>query len=310
MIVSASRRTDIPAFFSTWFINRLREGFVYVRNPMNPYQISKISLSPRVVDCIVFWTKNPRPLFNHYTELTDYNYYFQYTINSYGKTLEPNTPSIDDNIEMFRLLSKKIGKVRTIWRYDPVLITNNYTIQWHISNFKSIAKSLAGYTRKCVISFLDLYKKTKRNLLGIPLQSIDNAVIIEIASNFQTLAQKNGIEINTCAEEIDLSTLGIYPGKCIDDKLIEEIIGIPIKVGKDKIQRKICGCVASVDIGSYNTCPHGCLYCYANYNYETVRKNYAIHDPKSPLLFGNVSKRDKIIEKKVSSCIEIQQRLL
>ncbi len=309
MIVSASRRTDIPAFFSKWFINRVQEGFVLVRNPMNLYQVSKITLSPHVVDCIVFWTKNPQGMFPYIETLKNYNFYFQYTINAYGKSLEPNVPSMDESIDMFLHLSQQIGYERVIWRYDPICFTDRFTLDWHVSAFTKLAQALSSNTRKCVISFLDLYKKCERNLLGVPLKLIDESVIVPISQKLSEIANDFGIEINTCAEEIDLSSFGISPGKCIDDKLIEEITGTPLSVGKDKSQRQECGCVASIDIGSYNTCPHSCLYCYANYNFDTVRKNYAQHNPASPLLFGQIGKRDKINDRKVSSCFEMQKKL-
>lgn len=310
MIVSASRRTDIPAFFSKWFINRVHDGFVLVRNPMNPYQISRIDLSPQVVDCIVFWTKNPHGILPYLDTLKEYNFYFQFTINAYGKALEPNVPPVDRSIDMFLYLSKHLGSERIIWRYDPIFFTEKLNIDWHVSAFTKLAQALSNYTRKCVISFLDMYKKCERNLLGVPLQNIDENVIQIISQKLVQIAHSNRIELNTCAEETDLSSYGITSGKCIDDKLIEEISGLPLSIGKDKTQRHECGCVASIDIGSYNTCPHSCLYCYANYNSNTVRKNYAQHDPLSPLLFGQIGERDRIKDRKVSSCFEIQKKLL
>jgi hypothetical protein len=246
----------------------------------------------------------------HLPSISGFNYYFQFTINGYGKALEPNAPSNDESIQMFRQLSELIGPARTIWRYDPILFTKDYSIEWHIAQFGRISRALTGRTHKCVISFLDLYRKTERNLLGVPILPMNRSMMFDLSSAFAQQARDRGIELNTCAEEIDLSSMGITPGKCIDDKLIEEISSLPLNVKKDKHQRQECGCVASIDIGSYNTCPHGCLYCYANYSAETVKKNYAQHDSDSPLLFGNIHPEDTIKERKVSSCFEQQQRLL
>ena len=164
MILSVSRRTDIPAFYSDWFFNRIREGFVYVRNPMNIHKISKIKLSPDVIDCIVFWSKNPCPMLSRLDELQPYMYYFQFTINPYDMKLEQNVPTKNGIIETFRVLSDKIGPERVIWRYDPIILTDSISMNYHVKYFEELAKRLQGYTYTCVISFLDLYKKTERNI--------------------------------------------------------------------------------------------------------------------------------------------------
>ena len=162
MIISASRRTDIPTYYSEWFLNRIKDGFVYVRNPMNVHQISKISLSPDVVDGIVFWTKNPVPMLDKLYNLQDYAYYFQFTVNSYGKDIEANIPSKNDIIvPAFRELSRIIGAEKVIWRYDPIMLTSKYTIDYHVNYFNELAKRLSGYTHKCVISFVDFYRNTQ-----------------------------------------------------------------------------------------------------------------------------------------------------
>ena len=165
MILSVSRRTDIPNYYSEWFFNRIKERFVYVRNPMNEHQISKIDLSPDVVDCIVFWTKNPEPMITRLDELSKYNYYFQFTLTGYGKDIECNVPHKKEKmIPIFRELSRKIGKQKVIWRYDPIFFTKKYTPEYHLKAFEQIAMALKGYTEKCVISFVDVYAKNKRNM--------------------------------------------------------------------------------------------------------------------------------------------------
>jgi hypothetical protein len=309
MIVSASRRTDIPAFYADWFFNRIKEGYVLVRNPMNIYQVSRISLLPAVVDCFVFWTKNPSRMMGRLHLLNKYNFYFQYTITSYGKSLEPNVPARAETISTFQSLSDAIGKDRVIWRYDPIILSNNINIDYHVAQFDLLASSLGGYTQRCVISFLDLYKKCERNLKDIKLSDITIADMRLLAQSFKTIAQRYNLDIVTCSEQVELSPIGIHHGKCIDDKLISEISGRELDINKDKTQREECGCVASIDIGSYNTCSHGCLYCYANYDSKVVKKNIEQHDVMSPLLYGSLGPDDKVNERKISSCFKAQQNL-
>lgn len=299
MILSVSRRTDIPAFYSEWFFNRVKEGFVYVRNPMNIHSISKVQINPRVIDCIVFWTKNPKAMLPRLDEIRDYNYYFQYTINPYSKELEVRVPKKDSIIRTFIDLSKKIGSNRMIWRYDPILLTNEIDISYHIKYFEEIAKRLSGYTTRCTISFIDNYQKTERNLKETTARELTNDEIIKIIDQILPIANHYGMCIQTCSEKIDLESHGIGHGKCIDNEIIEELLGCNIDVSKDKNQRKECGCVQSIDIGEYNTCGHNCLYCYANFNNDVVNKKRQQHDPKSPLLTGKVLSDDKITDREI-----------
>lgn len=301
MILSVSRRTDIPAFYSEWFFNRIKEGFVLVKNPFNTKQISRINLNPKVIDCIVFWTKNPIRMFRKLDQIKEYNYYFQFTLNSYDKTLEKNVPGKKYLINTFINLSTRIGKNKVVWRYDPIILTDKFTKEYHYKWFEYLAKRLSPYTNKCVISFLDLYKKTERNLSEINVLPISNNDMNELAKRFSKIAFKYNLVIETCSEKIDLSKFNINHGKCIDDKLISDIIGENLSIDKDPNQREICGCVKSIDIGAYNTCNHNCLYCYANFNKNTVEKNLLKHDKKSPLLFGNLDGDEKITDRKMKS---------
>lgn len=302
MILSASRRTDIPAFYAPWFMNRLKDGFVLVRNPMNYHQVSKISLDPKVVDCIVFWTKNAEPLLPYIDKISQkYAFYFQYTLNAYDNDIEPVTCKLQDKINIFQKLSKKIGKEKIIWRYDPILITSQYSIQWHIEQFKNIAEQLHSYTEQCVFSFIDLYDKTKENLREVNIFTPTNQEMNLLAKNFSDVTHKYGLMIKTCAEEINLDQYGIQHGRCIDPELISKIIKGPISAKKDKNQRDICGCVESIDIGQYNTCRHGCKYCYANFNPQSVCTFSKQHDVTSPLLVGRLEPTDKVTDRKVKS---------
>jgi Domain of unknown function (DUF1848). len=306
MILSVSRRTDIPAFYCDWFFNRLKEGYAYVRNPMNFHQVSKISLSKDVVDCIVFWTKDPSKIIEKLDQLDGlgYRYYFQITINGYPREIEKSVPNLENAINSFINLSKKIGKEKVIWRYDPVILSETLSINYHVERFGSIAKKLHSYTERCVFSFLDIYSRTRKRLVDVGLKEISKEDMEIIAERFSTIARQYNLELVTCSEEINLENYGIKHGKCIDDELFMKIFKIPLDVKKDKTQRKECGCVTSIDIGSYNTCSHGCQYCYANFNEGLKNKNILMHDPNSPFLFGGGEVGDKVTKRKMKSFIK------
>jgi len=307
MILSVSRRTDIPNYYSEWFLNRIKEGYLYVRNPMNIHQVSKIDISPEIVDCIVFWTKNPEPMLDKLEQLKDYKYYFQFTLTGYGKDMEPALPHKKDQmIPIFQRLSEMIGKEKVVWRYDPIVITETYSEEYHLKAFREIALCLNGYCTRVVISFVDLYAKTKKNMKNIQTIDKNQRDLIGFSKKMAEIAISNGMEIETCSELIDLSTCGIKHSSCVDKKLIEEIIGCSIKVEKDKNQREECGCVESVEIGTYNTCLNGCKYCYANYSEEHVKANRSLYDVYSPVLCSKISEEDKITERAVKSIREGQ----
>ncbi len=310
MIISASRRTDIPTYYSDWLYNRIKDGFVYVRNPMNIHQISKVSLSPDVIDGIVFWTKNPRPMMDRLDLLKDYMYYFQFTVNSYAQDIESNIPNKNDVIiPTFQELSKLIGPERVIWRYDPILLSQKYSIEYHVHYFEEIAKRLSDYTSKCVISFVDLYRNTQNNTKDLGLLPLEAKTMYEIARRLVEIASKHNIVIESCAEKINLEQFGIEHGHCVDCDLFEKLLGYKLDLTKDKNQREECGCMASIDIGMYNTCKNGCKYCYANYSSNTVSKLSAAHDPCSPLISGVVGEDDIIKDRVVKSCKDCQIRM-
>ena len=295
MIISASRRTDIPAFFSEWLLNRIKEGHVWTRNPMNHNQIRKVDLDPGAVDCIVFWSKNPQPMLDKLGAFRDYTYYFQFTLNPYGEDIEPNLPDKKLIIETFKQLSGRTSPKKIIWRYDPVLINKKYTVQYHIEKFNSLALELGGYTEKVIFSFMDFYKKTSGKIKQNDIKSITDEEKKIIAAGFARAAGENKLAVYACAEGApphaeggDLSLYGIAPARCVDDRLISEITGRDFQVKKDKNQRPECNCAVSVDVGAYNTCPNACIYCYANYSQGTVAANMIKHDKLSPVLIGSV----------------------
>ncbi len=307
MILSASRRTDAPSYYSEWFFNRIKERYVLVRNPMNYHQVSRIDLSPDVVDCIVFWTKNPIPMLPKLERLQDYNYYFQFTLTGYEQDVERNLPSKKEVLlSAFQRLSKEIGREKVVWRYDPIFFSEKYSMEYHCRCFAELAEELAGYTEKCTVSFMDSYKNTERNIKVLNYVSDTYAMQEELLQRFVEIAGKSGLYIDTCAEAGDFEKLGVKHAHCIDKERIERIIGCRINVDKDTNQRKECGCVSSIDIGAYNTCKNGCLYCYANYMADSVEKNFSGHNPKSPLMIGEITEADVINERKVKSLIETQ----
>lgn len=309
MILSVSRRTDIPAFYSQWFFNRLREGFVLVPNPMNPKQVSRVSLSRSVLDCIVFWTKNPAPMLDKLEQLADIPYYFLFTVTPYGPDLERYLPPKTEILDTFARLSGLIGAERVVWRYDPIVLTSRMDEAFHAREFERLARFLAPYTRRCIFSFLDMYKKCERNLRGIPVNIPTGETMTRIASFIARTARENGIEPFTCAEQTDFSSVGAYHASCVDGELVSRVCGYSLDVGKDKNQRGACRCVESVDIGAYHTCPHICLYCYANSDLRTVQLNAAAHDPASPVLYGTVPPGAVIKARNVRSNRPIQKKL-
>lgn len=303
MIVSASRRTDIPTYYSDWFFNRIKAGYVLVRNPINFHQVSKISLSKDIVDGIVFWTKNPIPMMGRLGEIKDYPYYFQFTLTAYGKDVEPNIPSKYEHIiPAFQQLSRQIGKERVVWRYDPIFLNNIYTMEYHCRYFEALANRLYPYTNQCTVSFIDYYQKTQRNTKSLHIVEMSLDQKLELMEKFSFIASKYGLAMDTCAEEIDLSQFGIRHAHCIDKRRLEKIGGFALNLEKDKNQRLECGCMASVDIGMYHTCKNGCLYCYANVNDKTAYKNFEKHNKNSPLLYGELMAEDVVKERKLTSC--------
>jgi len=296
MIISASRRTDIPAFYAQWFINRIRAGYCTVPNPFNPQQVSRVSLLPEDLDVIVFWTRNPRPLFPYLDELDQrgYRYYFQYTLLGYPVQIDLHAPPRAAAVSTFRALAALVGPERVIWRYDPVVFSKLTGVGYHAENYAQIAEALKGATQRSVVSLVDMYAKTRKriaqlNQAGLEIREVPGAPsqpFDDLMNDFVHAAQQNGLSIQSCAEEIDLSIYGIQPGKCIDDQYISATFGLQVDQRKDPSQRKACGCVVSKDIGMYDSCLFGCPYCYATSSFERARSNHAQHDPASPSLLG------------------------
>ncbi len=295
MILQTGMRTDIPAFYSKWFVNRLKEGYVYTRNPYNPSQVTKYQINPDVVDLIGFCTKNPSPMFSYMDDLKPYGQYWFVTITPYGKEIEPNVPDKEQVLEDFIRLSQMVGADSCGWRYDPIFISETYSVERHISEFEHMAEKLAGYTHSCVISFIDLYEKTKRNFPEV--RRVSREERLTLGKEIIRLGKKFDITIRPCAEGNELKSYGADCSGCVTQSVYEKAIGVRLIIPKSvKSQRAECACVFGRDIGQYNTCGHLCKYCYANADNESVRRNMSQHDPDSPFLIGNLQPDDVIHE--------------
>ncbi len=292
MIINTGLRTDIPAFYSEWFCGRLKEGYACVRNPFNPRQVSRYKLNPDVVDVIGFCTKNPAPMLPHMDLLRDYGQYWFVTITSYGHEIEPGVPDKRGIIDDFKRLSRIVGINSIGWRYDPIFISERYSCEYHIRAFLEIAKALEGYTRTAVISFIDLYRKVKKNFpKAVEPSAMERERLgIEMAK----IAGEHGMTLKPCAEGDFLEKYGADCSGCMTAKTYEKAIGRTLNVPKEKKNRAACACHISCDIGAYDTCMHLCRYCYANESPERVKMNTRRHDPKSPFLVGNYEKGDDV----------------
>lgn len=307
MIISASRRTDIPAFYSQWFMNSIRAGFCVVPNPFNTKQLSRVSLKLEDVDAIVFWSKNPAPLFPYLDELDErgFRYYFQFTLNDYPDALEPGVPDVDKRLETFMKLAERLGSMRVIWRYDPIIISNITSVDFHQERFAKLASSLSGATNRVMVSLCDFYRKTDRRLAALEQEgyffnkeAASSAEVASLLKNIATIASRHNMEVFSCAEDIDFSNLGIRPGMCVDADLVKKIWSISVCTTKDQTQRKHCRCVVSKDIGMNDTCMHGCRYCYSTRNNALAERRYSEHDPNSPVIWGHSEISSKSTDKK------------
>lgn len=327
MILNTGNRTDIPAYYSNWFYNRIKEGYVLVRNPYYPQQVTRYELTPELVDCICFCTKNPQPMLERLEEIRHFHQLWFVTITPYGTDIEPNVPAKSRVIESFKALSQAVGKENVIWRYDPIFIINPsekastcepsssfsknrpisassltpaYSLDFHIQSFQQMASELYNYTQTCIISFVDLYAKTKRNFPGI--REVTSLQKERIGEAFSEIGRKLGLAIKTCCEGTNLEKYGIDASGCMTKAVIEKTIKQPLdQAGQLPRARKECDCLLGSDIGAYNTCGHGCLYCYANYDRQTVSQNRQLHDPSSPFLIGGHEDWDEIKNAKQES---------
>jgi len=288
MIISASRRTDIPAFYADWFMRRVREGYCVTRNPFNPRQARRLSLKPEDVDAIVFWSKNPAPLMEHLPELDDkgYRYYFQFTLNDYPRELEQSVPPVEERLATFTKLAERVGQERVVWRYDPIIISNRNDHDYHRRKFAELCGRLEGRAVRVMTSVVTWYRKTGKNLAPLSAEgyrfdenALDDPATADLLSSMSEISLKHGMEIFTCSTEKDFH--GVKHGSCIDAELINRLWNLGYPAKKDPGQRKACLCAVSRDVGANDTCVHACPYCYATQNIPLARKRFQNHNPAS-----------------------------
>lgn len=295
MILNTGGRTDTVQYYTDWLMQRFSEGYVLTRNPMFPSKVIRYELTPDKVDCVVFCSKNYKPILPRLHEITDrFHTYFHYTITAYGRDIEPGVPSIEESMETLKALSRLVGKQRIAWRYDPVLLTKEYTIGRHLETFERMAGELAPYIDRCIFSFVEMYKKLEVNMPElIPLSCQD---MESLAQGLGSIAQKYGISIQTCGTNGDYTRYGIHASGCMTLDILGKANGITFRSRKHKGTRQGCHCIESRDIGAYDTCLNGCKYCYANKSPQKAFENRQYHDPASPLLLGHVKPEDTILQ--------------
>lgn len=297
MILSAAMRTDIPAFYSEWFMNRVKEGFVYVRNPYYKNKVTKYVISPSVVDLLCFGTKNPHPMLKYIDELKkSYKMLWYVTITPYGKDIEPNVPIKKQVILDVKKLSNKLGYQSIMVRYDPIFMNDKFDVNMHILAFQKLALELKGYIHDITISFLDLYEKVKKNAPDLRPPTKNEEVIL--AKAFSRIGKENDIIVHSCYEDNSLANYGLDISGCMSKKIVERACGFRLDPPKSSNMRGSCNCLLGHDIGEYNSCMHLCRYCYANYNKITVMENVKKHDIHSPFLIGGFMEGDIVNEAK------------
>ena len=292
MILNISGRTDIVAFYSEWLLNRLDEGFIDVRNPFYPKMVSRIFLED--VNLLFFCTKNPIPIIDKIKDIKK-QVYFHVTLTPYKKNIEPNLPPKRDIINAIKKLSTIIGKDNIVIRYDPVFISDEYNLNYHIKAFDKICTLLDGYTNKILISFIDDYKNVRRNYKALRFKPFTEHKYKVIGTSFSESARKHNIEVHTCNEVRDLTEFGFIKEDCMSKEIAFRLTGKVYNKKWKARKNAVCKCVEMVDIGVYNSCKHFCKYCYANFDEKKVQENYNNHDPKSSLLIGRL-KEDDIIK--------------
>ncbi|HIY96402.1 MAG TPA: DUF1848 domain-containing protein [Candidatus Borkfalkia excrementigallinarum] len=295
MILNTGARTDTAQYFSKWLLKRFEEGYVYTRNPLFPNKVTRYELSPDKIDAVLFCSKNYAPILPRLREITDqYRTYFHYTITAYGRDIEPGVPSVEESIRTLIELEKIVGRGRIAWRYDPVLLTDTYTVERHLETFAYMAEQLAPHIDRCIFSFVEMYKKLETNMPElVPLTEDDKQ---HLAEGLGATAAKYGMRIQTCGTNGDYSRYGIRSSGCATLEILGRANGCEFRDIKHKGMREGCHCIESRDIGAYDTCLNGCKYCYANKSPQKARENYKLHDPASPLLIGHLEKDDVVIQ--------------
>lgn len=307
MILNCSQRTDIPAFFSDWFYRRIAEGYVLARNPYNPKQVTRYQLDPELVDCLCFSTKNPGPMLDRLELLKSFRQFWFVTITAYENEIEPRVPDKKLVRQSFKLLSQKVGIDGVEWRYDPIFLSSRYSLARHLETFEEYAQDLSGFTRFCTISFIDLFQKTKRNFPQAKSVSFEDQLIL--GEQLAKIGKRYGIDLKSCAEGDHLARFGIDTRGCMVKEVLERALKVELTIRQKIKAREACDCLLGNDIGAYNSCPHACLYCYANVDQQAVIQNFKLHDPLSPFLIGGACADDRVTDAKQVSYITGQLHL-
>lgn len=293
MILNTGGRTDTVQYYSEWLLNRFREGYVLSRNPLFSNVINRIELSPDTIDVVVFCSKDYAPILDRLHEISDrFKCYYHYTITAYDTDIEPNVPSIEQSVETLKQLSAQVGKEKVAWRYDPVLLTEKYTIEKHFETFDYMARELSPYVDRCIFSFVEMYKKLAVNMPELQPISNDNKLLL--VKGLGAIAKQYGLYLQTCAAKDDYLQFGVHHSGCMTTEIFSRALGLNFKHQAHKGNRIGCACMESRGLGDYNSCPNGCRYCYANKDHAKAAENYRRHDPKSPLLLGDVLPTDTI----------------
>ncbi len=308
MILNTGGRTDTVQYYSEWLLNRFREGYVLSRNPLFPNIVNRIELNPEVLDVVVFCSKDYRPILPRLHEISDrFNCYYHYTITAYGTDIEPRVPSIEESIRTLKALAAQVGPEKIAWRYDPVLLTEKYTIERHLETFDRMARELTPYVDRCIFSFVEMYKKLEVNMPELlPVSEEDK---LTLAENLGAIAQRYSLWLQTCATRTDYEQFGIHRSGCMTTEIYSQALGIEFKKTPHKGNRLGCACMESRGLGDYNSCPNGCRYCYANKDHAKALQNYLTHNPDSPLLLGNIQPGDKIVPSRQESLLSKEPRL-
>ena len=309
MIINVGGRTDIVNYYTPWLLNRLSEGYAYSRNPFARENVYKLSLKPEDVDCLLFCSKNYRPMLEHIGGIDEkYNILCHYTITAYGKDIEPKVPSINQSIKTLEQLSDIVGENKILWRYDPILLTEKYTIEKHLETFEYMAEKISQLVYRCIFSFVDMYKKVEENMPEIiPLAEEDK---VKLLKGIGEISERYNLYTQSCATNESYDKYGIHAAGCTTREILEQAHNVVYKNVKGTGIRQNCHCIPSRDIGAYNSCLSECKYCYANRKPEIPKNVIKLHDEKSPLLLGHIKENDKLIDAEVIRYIEPKQTTL
>ncbi len=307
MIINVGGRTDIVNYYTPWLLNRLKEGYVYTRNPYHTHQVTRYDLSPDKIDAIIFCSKNYQPIIKDIENINKkYSIFCYYTITAYDTDVEPKVPSIDESIDTLKVLSDKVGSQRVSWRYDPILLTKKYTIDKHLETFEEMTSKLHKHICFCVFSFVDMYNKVYKNMPEII--ELNNEDLEELLEGLSKIADKYNMPLQSCAVGNEYEKYGIRKSGCVTKDILEKSNNILLKNIKSQGKRAGCNCLPWRDIGEYDTCLNACKYCYANKRPDIAIKKYATHDPQSPILIGHINKKDKINNAKQKSFMKIDSK--